>query len=317
MKTLVVVNPNSQGGKTGAQASELLEVIRRYVGDVDRADTEGPRHAVELAERAARDGRETVIAVGGDGTVHEVANGLMRARAAGIKPSRLGIVGQGTGGDFRKTLRLEHRLDRYCQAIAGGRTRTIDMARFTFCNNDGNDDEAYFINILSMGMGGLVDRYVADARGELGGTLAYLTASVRALVESEVGILDCVLHRDGQRIEEEIHTRMLAICNGRFFGSGMQVAPMAEPDDGILEVVSLGGAPKLKFALASMRVYNGSHIGQTDVQTQRCDRIDITLRNDSIRDRFLLDVDGEPLGMLPVSIELIPKALEVFVPQQN
>jgi YegS/Rv2252/BmrU family lipid kinase len=313
MQPLVIVNPRSQSGKTGTQASEIVGVIERYVGAVDRADTSGPRHAAELAEQAANEGREAVIAVGGDGTVHEVANGLMRARAAGKKPPRLGIVGQGTGGDFRKTLGLEHRLDRYCQAIAGARTRNVDVGSFRYRNNNGDEDQAFFINILSMGMGGLVDRYVADSNNQLGGTLTYLSASVRALFDSEIGILDCVRHRGSERIEEEIQTRMLAVCNGRYFGSGMQIAPMAELDDGIFHVVSLGGAPKLKFALGSLRVYNGSHIGQPDVEVSTCERIDISLRNDGIRDRFLLDVDGEPLGTLPVSIEVIPAALEIFV----
>jgi YegS/Rv2252/BmrU family lipid kinase len=313
MKPLVIVNPRSQGGKTGERAPELLRVIAGYLGDVDHAETSRPRHATEIAEEAARDGRETVIGVGGDGTIHEIANGLLRARGAGDKAPRLGIIGQGTGGDYRKTLGLEHRLDRYCQAIANGRTRKLDVGRFRYVDHEGRDREGYFINILSMGMGGLVDRYVAEARSELGGTVAYLTASLRALIDSEIGVLHCVMQRDGTTVEEEIHTRLLAVCIGRFFGSGMEIAPMAQPDDGTFEIVSLGPAPKLRFALESLRVYNGSHLGKPDVVLHRCQRVDISLKNDSIRERFLLDVDGEPLGMLPVSIELVPSALEVFV----
>src|SRR5690606_35402838 len=202
--------------------------IERHVGAVDSVHTERARHAVEIAEQAARDGRPAVIAVGGDGTIHEVANGLMRAREDGVTPSKLGIVGQGTGGDFRKTLGLAHRLDRYCQAIASGNTRAIDMGKFRYRNHKGENDQAYFINILSMGMGGLVDQYVAQSyRSRLGGTAAYFAASVKALIKSEVGILDCMVKLAGESQELEVVTRQLSVCNGRYFGSGMEVAPMA------------------------------------------------------------------------------------------
>lgn len=314
MKPLVILNPNSQGGKTGARADELESVIARYLGDVDRGHTERPRHAVEMAEKAAEDGRDAVIAVGGDGTIHEVVNGLMRAQGRGLTVPKLGIVGQGTGGDFRKTLGLEHRLDRYCQAIAGGKTRAVDAGKFRYRDKRGEEDTAYFINILSVGMGGLVDEYVAQSGRALGGTFAYFSASLRALVKSQVGVLRCTLQEAGRTREVTLGTRTMAICNGRFFGSGMEVAPMAVPDDGVFHVVSLGAAPKLRFVMASMAIYKGEHVNNPDVEVLSCEAIDIELENAAIRADFPLDVDGEPLGTLPISIACVPKAIEVFVP---
>ena len=311
MKPLVILNPASQKGKTGRQAPELLRVVERYLGPVDRRDTEAPRHAVSLAEEAAREGRPTVIAVGGDGTIHEVVNGLMRVDQ-GTRP-KLGVIGQGTGGDFRKSLEVEHRLDRYLTAIASRRTRKIDIGRFSYRDNAGEDTEGYFVNILSVGMGGLVDRYVHQAKGQLGGTIAYLSASVKALLESEVGVLAAVIEEDGSRREEEIVTRQIAICNGRFFGGGMEVAPMAVLDDGAFDVVSMGAAPRARFALGSLSIYSGKHVDKPDVQVFRCQSIELRLKNQSITEIFPLDVDGEPLGTLPLRIELVPAALEVFV----
>ena len=313
-KPFVIINPNSQGGRTGALADELMDVLQRYIGEADIAYTEAPRDAVRLAEEAARNGRERVIAVGGDGTIHEVVNGFMRARAAGVTPPKLGILGQGTGGDFRKSLGLEHRLDHYCKAIAGGKTRAVDVGAVEYRNRQGDDAQAYFINILSVGMGGLVDEYVAKSSRQFGGKVAYMSASLRALVESEVGVLACTIHDDDGCREVEIATRTLAICNGQFFGGGMQVAPMANPADGYFDVVSLGAAPRIKFALASTKLYSGGHIGQPGVEVWRCKGIDIKLKNDNIRNKFPLDVDGEPLGLLPISIEVVPAAIEVFVP---
>jgi YegS/Rv2252/BmrU family lipid kinase len=315
MKPLVILNPHSQGGRTGRQADELLRVLSLQLGEVERADTDGPRHAVDIAEAAAVQGRELVVAVGGDGTIHEVVNGLMRARDGGAaKLPRLGVVGQGTGGDFRKTLGVEHRLDRYCEAIAGGKTRTIDVGRIRYRDRGGNEARGFFVNILSVGMGGLVDEYVAGSSRSMGGAVAYFAASVKALVRCEIGVLACTVHERGATRELEVPTRMFAVCNGRFFGGGMEVAPMAKPDDGLFHVVSLGDAPKLKFVLASMSIYSGKHVRRPDVQVFTCDRIDLDLRNESVRDRFPLDVDGEPLGTLPLTIEVVPGALEVLVP---
>jgi YegS/Rv2252/BmrU family lipid kinase len=313
---LLIVNPRSGGGKTGRVFDAMREPLKRAIGGFDVVFTERGRHAVEFARDAARAGRAVVVAVGGDGTIHEVANGLMEARDTGVTAlPRLGIIGQGTGGDLRRTLGYEHRLDRYCAAIAGGRTRRVDVGRASFVGHDGAKATSFFINILSVGMSGLVDQYVAEASRGLGGTAAYYGASLRGLARSAIGEVECKLSLQGKESVETVRTRVLAVCNGRFFGSGMKVAPMAEPDDGVFDVVSLGAASKLRFAIeSSTRIYTGDHIGKGDVQHFRCDRVELTLKNEAIADRFLLDVDGEPLGRLPMTIELVPGALEVLVP---
>jgi diacylglycerol kinase (ATP) len=312
---LLIVNPRSGGGRTGKIFDAMRSPLERALGRFDVVFTERGRHAIELARDAALAGRDVVIAVGGDGTIHEVVNGLMEAREKGSKVPRLGVIGQGTGGDFRRTLGIEHRLDRYCAAIAAGKTRRVDVGRASFVGNDGTRAHAYFVNILSVGIGGIVDQLVADASRGLGGTVAYYTASLRGLLRSEIGVLACTMSLAGEAREEQITTRNLAICNGRFFGSGMKVAPMAAPDDGVLEVVSLGAASKLRFAIeSSTRIYSGEHIGKEGIVHLQCDKIRVELVNTAIEDRFLLDVDGEALGRLPMDIELIPGAIEVLVP---
>jgi YegS/Rv2252/BmrU family lipid kinase len=313
---LLIVNPRSGGGKTGRIFDALRKSVERALGEFDVVFTERGRHAVEFARDAAQDGRELVIAVGGDGTIHEVVNGLMEARDKGVQElPRLGVIGQGTGGDLRRTLGIDHRLDRYLAAISGGRTKRIDVGRASFFSHDGKKASSFFVNILSVGIGGLVDQYVAEASRGLGGSAAYFLCSVRGLLKSDIGHLECTITHKGQDRVEHISTRNLAVCNGRFFGSGMKVAPMAELDDGVFEVVSLGAANKLRFAIeSSSRIYTGEHIGKPGIQHFPCDRISITLKNEAISDRFLLDVDGEPLGRLPMDIELIPGAIEVLVP---
>lgn len=319
MRPLAIVNPRSGGGRTGATFDRLEPAIHRHLGPFDVVRTERPRQATELAHRAAEDGRQVVIAVGGDGTIHEVASGLLRAKfETNISPlPKLGIIGQGTGGDFRRTLGIEHRLDRYCAAIAEGNSRRIDAGRIR--HGDGTEKSrttGYFLNILSAGIGGLVDRYVAEAGRALGPTLTYFTASLKGLLESEIGILECRIESDGAVREEEIRTRSIAICNGRYFGSGMHIAPMADPSDGVFDVVDLGGASRAAFAWVSSRVYTGGHVKHPQVRHFRCQRISMRLANSRAASKFLLDVDGEPVGGLPVDVELVPSALEVFAPEQ-
>jgi YegS/Rv2252/BmrU family lipid kinase len=314
MKPLLIVNPRSGGGRTGATFDRMRDVIGRALGDFDVHMTERARHATTIAREAALGGRETVVAVGGDGSIHEVVNGLMQARAEGADATRLGVIGQGTGGDFRRTLALEHRLDRYCQAIAEGHTRRVDVGRFRGAGHDESKIEGYFINILSAGMGGLVDQYVAEASGSLGGTAAYFLAAVRALVNGEVGVLGATLTRDGEQQEVELTTRNVAVCNGRYFGSGMQIAPMAELEDGLFEVVALGAGPRVGFVFQNLKVYKGEHLRLPDVRHYRCQEVSFELLNRDAADRFLLDVAGEPLGRLPLTIEVVPRALEVLAP---
>jgi diacylglycerol kinase (ATP) len=309
VKPLLVVNPRSGGGATGRTFGAMKETIERALGPVEVAMTAHQGDGIDLAREGALAGHPLVVAVGGDGTFHEVANGLMQARGGAYgtnaDTARIGLIGQGTGGDFRKALGLEHRLDKYLDALKSGHERPLDLGKFTGGGKSGH----YFANILSAGMGGLVDRYVADASRMLGGTAAYFGASVRALLNARLGHLRCTVTHEGKTEQHLIASFMVAICNGSHFGSGMKVAPMAKVDDGVLELVALGATSKLGFAMTSRGIYTGAHIGQAGTVHLRGEKIELELANEDARAVYLLDVDGEPMGSLPLSVEVVPKAL--------
>ena len=309
MKPLLVVNPRSGGGSTARTFGAMRGTIERALGAVEVAMTERPGHGIDLARQGALAGHPLVIAVGGDGTVHEVVNGLMQARSGGYgtkaEGTQLGIIGQGTGGDFRKTLGLEQRLERYVEAIASGKQRAIDVGKFTGGGKTGH----YFVNILSVGMGGLVDRYVEGSSRFFGGKAAYFGASLRALLNARLGNVRCTVTSDGNTEEHHLRSFMIAICNGRFFGGGMKVAPMAEIDDGAFDIIALGATSKLGFAMTSGSIYSGEHIGHAGTVHLRGQKVKLDLMNEDARSAFLLDVDGEPMGSLPLEIEVLPKAL--------
>lgn len=300
-----MVNPRSGGGHAARTFPEVKAVLERRLGAVDVAFTERSGHAIELAREAAKDGASLVIAVGGDGTLHEVANGVIDSATE----AAVGYVGQGTGGDFRRSLGCEHRLDAYVEAIASGKTRQVDAGRLRYRATDGAEKTRWFVNILSAGMGGLVDRYVADTSKALGGKAAYFVASTRALIACRRARVRCDVSLEGEKHQRTVETFMIAICNGRYFGGGMHVAPMAKIDDGRFEVVSMDAPGKLAFATFSRRIYDGTHLSAPGVQHFACDRITLDLDDERARRVFLLDVDGEPLGGLPLDVELVPKAL--------
>lgn len=309
-KALLVVNPQSGGGRTGRTFASMRTAIDAALGEVDVAMTERRGHAIEIARDAAQKGRGLVVGVGGDGTLNEVVNGVMSAGDA-ARATQVGFIAQGTGGDFRRTLGIEHRLDRYLAALSSGRERAVDVGRMRYKDERGAEAERWFVNILSAGMGGLVDRYVAEATSAMSGKAAYFTSSLRALASCKKGRLRCKVTRDGATEEKRLQSYMIAICNGQYFGSGMHVAPMAAVDDGKFEVVSIGAPSKIAFAMAARKIYTAEHLRSKHTEHFACDRIELDLENEDARGVYLIDCDGEPMGGLPITIDLVRGALRL------
>jgi diacylglycerol kinase (ATP) len=306
-KTLLIVNPKSGGGKTERAWPELAKVIDAKLGEHDVVFTERAGHGIELAREGAKKGHTLIVAVGGDGTFSEVVSGIIESGTG----AEVGIIGQGTGGDFRRTLGLDHRLDAYLSALTGDKTRKLDVGKVTY-DDAGKEGTRYFVNIVSAGMGGLVDRYVATASRALGGGAAYFGASLKALLRAELGHVRAEITHEGKTETHRIRTFMLAICNGQYFGSGMHVAPMAHPGDGVFEIVSLGPTNKVAFALTSSAIYKGDHLKQPGAMHLRGDKITLTLDNErSAKPHFLIDLDGEAVGGLPMTVEMMKGAVTI------
>jgi diacylglycerol kinase family enzyme len=169
------------------------------------------------------------------------------------------------------------------------------------------------VNVLSVGLGGLVDRYVSESTKAFGGKAAYFWASARALARFRRARVRCAVTLGDARHERALSTFMLAICNGGFFGGGMHVAPMACPDDGRFEVVSIDAPNKVAFAMTSRAIYSGGHLAGRGTQHFACSSLSMDLEGDAERGTFLLDVDGEPLGGLPIEVDLVTRALTLRI----
>ncbi len=307
-RTTVVVNPKSQGGKLGKRWPEVSETLSRAF-PFDEAITEGPGDATRLVRRALEAGAERIVAIGGDGTINEVANGFYDDGRAVAPEASLAIIPFGTGGDFRKTLKLTTEVADAAAVIAANHRTKIDMGKLTFTGSDGQSCVRMFINIASFGSSGVVDKVINKSGKKLGSKMSFMVAAMKATWSYKNQRVQ--MRFDGaDRTEATINT--VAVANGRYFGGGMMIAPEAELGDGVFDVVSLGDMGFTELLGTSRRLYKGSHLSLDKVSSRRARVIEAEPVDPN--DVVELDVDGENPGRLPAKFELVPASLWLVVP---
>jgi YegS/Rv2252/BmrU family lipid kinase len=301
LRTLVVANPASRGGTTRRRFEALLPRVREALGACDVEWTRGPRDAERIAREGVRAGVERVVVAGGDGTLSEVATGILAADLGHY--AELALLPLGTGGDLRRTLGIPADVDAALASIAKGERRTLDAGRARYRDRDGREASVFFVNIASLGISGLTTELVNRAPKILGGRVSFLVGTLRSIVSYRA--LPVRLRLDGESVHEGPLVLATA-ANGRFFGGGMQVAPEARPDDGLLDVIVIPGFSKLRLLAELPRIYRGSHPGVAGV---------LSLRGRILEAEPLspeppwVEIDGEPLGRLPARFEVLPGAL--------
>lgn len=295
----VVMNPRAAGGRIMAEWPALSRAIQERLGAFQLATTRKAGEAPELARQLADSGVDLVIAAGGDGTIGEVADGLLRAS----RQPELGIIPIGTGVDFPRNLDLGETPLEAVEAIARSPGRRIDAGRVTYVGDDGQPGMKHFLNEASVGLSGPTVRAVnaAKAKGRSGkGTFLYHTLA--ELIGYRWDTVRVTL--DGtETIESRI--AVVAMCNGRYFGSGLMVAPEAELDDGLLDVVIVAAANKLALVTVLNSAYRGGHTKSPYCTFRKAKVIEI----EPVGKPALIDIDGESPGRLPIRVEVMPGAL--------
>lgn len=304
-RTLVIVNLRS-GRVTSRRWRALEHKLREALGPLDVEFTRGPRDAERIAREGVRAGIERIVAAGGDGTLSEVASGLLSAELGGY--AAIGILPLGTGSDFSRTLGEPRQLDRIVERLAEGKTREIDAGRVSFRDTRGRPATSYFANVASLGLSGLVDELVnRNARSKLlGGRVSFLIATLRALARHRGE--PAALWLDGEPVFEGPLV-LAAVANGQFFGGGMWIAPSARPDDGLLDLIVVPDSRKLRLLGRLPRLYRGSHVELPDTLVCRGRVVEARC---GANVRVPLDVDGEALGSLPARFEILPNAISLF-----
>src|SRR5690606_9336678 len=179
-RIVVVVNPRAQDGALGRRWPELAGVLRRELGGFEEATTTGPGDATRIARDAVVGGADTVVAIGGDGTIGEVAAGFFEDGVPRAGDAALGIIPFGTGGDFRKSVALPRDPAAAARVVAERFVRRIDVGHLRHAKAGGGEGQRVFINIASFGMSGLVDQLVNTSSKRLGGRASFLLATARA-----------------------------------------------------------------------------------------------------------------------------------------
>lgn len=307
MTITVIANPKSGGGRTGKRLAEIEAKLQAALGPVTVCTTQAPGDATTLTRAALKDGRTLVIAVGGDGTVNECVNGFFEGRTPVNPEAEFGLIMSGTGGDFRRTLELGPEIDDYIDAIARGTARQIDLGCISFVNWQGQDELRLFDNISSFGLSGLVDRAVNNAKLSklFGGTFSFYWCTLTAMLGFKP---QSVRIEVDDHFNEVLNINNAAICNGQYFGGGMWIAPMADPGDGIFEVVIIKDASFGDMLKDTGKIYEGAHLDNPRVVITRGKRVTATPVN---QEDVLIDADGETPGKLPATFEILPAALAI------
>ena len=300
--SVVIVNPSSAGGSTGEAWPQIASDLRSQFGSFRAVFTTHRGDAAALASEAARKGAKLIIACGGDGTVSEVANGILSSG----KEAELGILPSGTGGDFRRTLEIPSRTRDAARVLRTGRSVRIDVARVSYTDQNGADATRYFVGVASCGMSTkVIERVKSDDVSFVSALLktAMRNAPVRLVVQLD------------DSHEHHLVVSNLCIANARYFGGGMKIAPDAKLTDGKFDVVSIGDLSAMKIFTSAPRIYTGSHLSMPEVSHTLARKI--TVRAADRAAEVALEVDGELPGRLPATFQIIPDALRVRVNTHN
>lgn len=300
-KTKLIVNPNADLGRAWRLASDLRHIADEY-GGADWSGTVYPTHAMELARQAGEAGYEMVVAVGGDGTVHEVVNGLMQLPED--RRPRLGVVPLGSGNDFSKAAGINPSPYEALRKVFTGQPRRLDMGRMI----DDRGRIEYWDNTLGLGFDATVtirSRKLTYLRG----FVMYFTAVLQTiLLNHEAAMLK--FQSDQETWEERM--LMLVVCNGPREGGGFMVAPDARPDDGIFHYAAVRKVSRPMMLRLLPEVMNGTHGRFRQVRMGQCKSM--TVESDI---PFILHTDGEIIygfgsNVHKLSIEILPQALEII-----
>ena len=298
----MIVNPRSGGGLSQRRWAGFVGPLTDGLGPIDLRVTEAKGDGRRIAHEEAAAGRGLIVAMGGDGTISEVADGILAAGGG----SELGIIPRGTGGDFRRTLDLDHDLGQAARRIRDTEARPIDAGRVSFVGEDGSQAERHFINVVSFGFSSDVARRANASSKRLGGRVAFLSATVRSLVGYDN--VDVAISVDGQP-ERRMNLLLAAVGNGRFFGGGMKICPEALLDDGLFDLVTVGNLGRIGVMANIHRIYSGNHLTMKEVQGTRLCRMRVAPADPEAK--IPLEIDGETPGHLPARFELLQGALRV------
>jgi len=292
-KYYAIVNGAAGGGRCARLAPNLMASLEQRSVELEIVSTEGPKHATELAQRAAEDGCRRFLSVGGDGTAAEVVNGLV---GAGVSDDcELAMLPLGTGNSFLRDFGITD-VDAAIDAIVRGESAPIDVLRLTH-----EDGVIHFINTMGTGFvarAGKLTNERFKGLGAVGYVAAVLVCVIRLQYEENT------LHYAG--MTDDARTVLTSFSNTQYTGGSMRMAPDALVSDGLFDVVRAGPLGRAALMAAFARIFSGTHVDLERVWTRQVDRVDFV--NPAFQ---AVLIDGDLFQVMPLSIDLLPGALHL------
>jgi len=303
-KTVFIVNPNSGNGATGREWSKISAVATAKLGTFTSVMTSCPGDAALITRSHLADGADVIVCVGGDGTLNEVVNGFMDEQGPIGTKAVLGFIPNGTGCDFVRTVPIPRSIEKSIDTIKQGQVRLIDVGRLHYLDQNNVSHVRYFHNIASFGLGGEVAARVNRTTKAFGPFISFIWATLITLFL--YGKKSIRLKID-DRYDEEVEIWNIAVANGQYHGGGMWVAPDAVMNDGQFHVTVIGNLSLAKVFWHLPKLYNGKIHKIKEVSFLTGKKIE-ALSKQSV----LIEVDGEQPGCLPISIDMVPSAIQVI-----
>ncbi|HDP70644.1 MAG TPA: diacylglycerol kinase family lipid kinase [Actinobacteria bacterium] len=296
-KAKIIVNPASNHGETRKIFDKVKDFFEEKI-DFSLELTEKPKQAIDMAKKLA--GYDLVVAVGGDGTIFEIVNGLALSNN---RKTALGIIPMGSGNDLAKTLRIPKNITSACDEILNGRAKMIDL---------GLVNGVYYANSFSVGLDAQVAHTANEIKDEVkkSGVSLYLTALFKVLSKNYRPFETSIKINEGDFFTQNIV--LITANNGVSYGGGFKITPKAQNDDGFLNICLVDELPAWKVVPRLPFVITGTHEWMKYIHTFRAKKI--ILRSE---DALPAQLDGELIASNNFLIELVPRALKVIVPKEN
>jgi YegS/Rv2252/BmrU family lipid kinase len=299
--TAAIVNPRAGSGAARRRWPRAARLLEERLGPVKACFTQGPGHATALARELADAGCDLLIVAGGDGTLNEVVNGILM----GHSDARVGVLPLASGGDFARTLGLAG-LAPAVNALAAGESRRIDAFRARFRSPGGAPAERCFLNAASFGLGAVAALGVRGWRRAVPGGARYLAAAIPALASGRSFRVTLWLD-DSLPAAFDITTA--AVANGQYQGGGIRIAPQADIQDGLADITVVERVSLAEVAANLPILYSGALYSHPKVRHWRAARVRAEAETE-----VPVELDGEPVGTLPLEIQALPQALRFMFP---
>jgi len=306
LKSAIIVNPASGGGRTLSMWKSIRDEVKGRLGELEEFMTTTTSDATRFATQVAMSDTELLIVGGGDGTINEVINGLFTEKNEPINPNlKLGILSAGRGCDFIKSVEIPENYREAVDVLVNPIFKKIDVGCAYFKDEFGREQKRFFLNIATAGLAGIVARKVNHTPRFVPPQIAYFGNVALSFLAAKGQLMK--IHVDKQLVYDGACLNVF-VANGSYSGAGMCWAPMAQVDDGKFEVIICEPMPKYQIVLSGHRMYDGTFINLPGIHHYQGKEITIETVDD-----VYLEMDGEQPGVAPVVYTILPRAIELAV----